>query len=179
MKKMGPCLVLDVCVCVCVCEGPSAHSRSVGPMTHSCKWHQQCQPQILPNAAFREGMCVCPGCAAWLQTDKGVPSRFASKCVFSEIWGQFGDFLFSPLTHTSFIDLSGGRQMYMCSLPSRSLWSYLLFKVLCWAGPWSLQPSWTEPIISSIYAAGGLKVSDLNRIHMDLNPHTFTHKNTD
>lgn len=64
---------------------------------------------------------MCPGCAAGPQTDKGVPSRFASKCVFLEIWGQFGDFLFSPLSHTlGFIDLSGGRQMYMCSLPSRS-----------------------------------------------------------
>lgn len=56
---MGPCSVLEVCVSLCVCEGPSTHSRSVGPMTHCCKWHQQCQPQILPNAAFREGMCVC------------------------------------------------------------------------------------------------------------------------
>lgn len=105
-------------------------------------------------------MCVCPGCAAGPQTDKGVPSRFASKCVFSEMWGQLYDFLFDPLSHTHLaLSISVAEADIYVFHPG--VCDVIHFKVPFWSVPRFCSARLKRFNISFIYAAGGLKVSDL------------------
>lgn len=130
----------SVCESVCV-QGAQYTQQECGPNDSLLQMTSAVSASNTAKCCIqRRNVCVCPGCAAGPQTDKGVPSRFALKCVFSEMWGQLYDFLFNPLSHTHLVlSISVAEADIYVLYPG--VCDVIHFKVPFWSVPKSLRPS--------------------------------------